>query len=426
MKLVSRARIFGLALALGPLAVACGSESHTSQTHASDSTDVGQVGMQLTLPSGVTVTSVSYTIAGPSSQTGTVAVGGADAIQFIVGGLVAGSYTIQLSASDSNSDPCSGSGSFTVTPGTVTGVSVAMQCIVDNDAVVPAPVNTGSVFVDAGVTLEAGSPIQCPGITSLTVTPAALLVGTSATVAVATIDGTPSIQWTQSDAMGQTGAGTFANATAASTTFTCTQPGQVLVNVSVATGPCAGAPFTSLFAIVTCEGNAPEAGVDATADVSEAGVSPCAQFNNGQGCTATEQLFVNHDPSGLCYSCLVNGGCLDDLIYGDSKHECEDLAASAQDACFATIKCILGSGCASPAVSSCYCGTAGVSTDCQGSPAPGPINGMCASQIASGLGFPVTDGTDNTKHLTDTVLPAGVADQIFQCAASNTCASCLQ
>jgi hypothetical protein len=296
---------------------------------------------------------------------------------------------------------------------------------VDNDAVVPAPVNTGSVFVDAGVTLEAGTPIQCPGITSLTVTPAALLVGSSATVAVATIDGTPSIQWTQSDAMGQTGAGTFANATAASTTFTCTQPGQVLVNVSVATGPCAGAPFTSLFAIVTCEGN-PEAGVDAAPDVSEGGVSPCAQFNNGQGCTQTEQLFVNHDPTNNCYTCLINGGCLDDLVFGDSNHECEDLPSGQQAACFATLQCILGSGCASPAVSNCYCGTAPVAGTCQGNPAPGPIDGVCATQIAGGLGFPVSDGTDVTKHLTDTILPSGIADQIFQCAASNSCASCLK
>jgi hypothetical protein len=180
-----------------------------------------------------------------------------------------------------------------------------------------------------------------------------------------------------------------------------------------------------MFAIVTCEGN-PEAGVDATADVSEAGVSPCAQFNGGAGCSQTEQLFVNHDPTGTCYSCLVNGGCLDDKIFGDANHECEDLAAGSQSACFATLQCILGSGCAQNGVSICYCGTAPVSGNCQGNPAPGPIDGVCASQIAAGLGFPVSDGTDNTKHLTDFTLPGGMATQLFQCAQSNACTSCLK
>jgi hypothetical protein len=424
MKLVTRARLLGLTLALGPAAVACGSGSNaTPQNVASNSTQVGEVGLQLTLPSGVTVGSVSYTITGPTPQQGTVDVGSDQAIQFVVGGLAAGSYTIQLTANDSNGDPCSGSGPFTVTPGTVSSVSLVMTCVADSDAVSPAPVNTGSVFVDAGVTIEAGSPTVCPGITSLTVTPAALPVGASAAVSVATIGGTPTIQWTQSDAMGQTGAGTFANATAASTTFTCTQAGQAVVTVSVATGACVGVPFTTLFALVTCEGN-PEAGSDATADAS--GPSPCAQFNGGQGCTQTEQLFVNHDPTNACYSCLINGGCLDDSVFGDVGHECQDFTdATKQSECFDTVNCILGSGCAQSSVAVCYCGTAPVAGACQGNPAPGPINGACASQIATGLNFPPNDGSDITKQMTNTQLPAGQAVQIFQCAASNGCTSCL-
>jgi hypothetical protein len=41
-----------------------------------------------------------------------------------------------------------------------------------------------------------------------------------------------------------------------------------------------------------------------------------------------------------------------------------------------------------------------------------------------GLGFPVTDGTDITKDLTDSTRPAGRAMQILQCAQSNNCTSC--
>jgi hypothetical protein len=271
------------------------------------------------------------------------------------------------------------------------------------------------------------------------VAPADLLVGSSSAVSISTIGPTPTIQWTATDAMGQTGAGTFANPTAASTTFTCTHAGQVLLTASVGSGVCAGAPFTSLSEGVTCEA-APDAGTDSSSnidssadssstsdasDASDGSTSPCAPNNGGLGCTATEQLFVNHDPTGACYKCLITGGCLDDTLFMDVNHECGDLPAAEQANCVSVVNCILGSSCAKSAVSTCYCGTAGVATACQGNPAPGPINGACASQIAAGLGFPVTDGTDNTKQLTNPALAAGMADQIFQCALSNMCTTCL-
>jgi hypothetical protein len=161
------------------------------------------------------------------------------------------------------------------------------------------------------------------------------------------------------------------------------------------------------------------------------------QGSTGGACSPTEQSIVAADvaakrstaagPSGAnsCYTCLYNGGCLDDTL-GDTNHECGDLPAAAQGACATTLGCLITSKCAATAVSACYCGTAGVATACQGNPAPGPINGACDTQIAAGLGFPVTDGTDNTKHLTDTTLASGMADQIFQCALSNSCAMCQQ
>jgi hypothetical protein len=160
--------------------------------------------------------------------------------------------------------------------------------------------------------------------------------------------------------------------------------------------------------------------------------------NNGGLCSATEQQFVAHDistgkatapgpdPSGSCYACLLGGGCLDDTQFADTGHECEDPVTTGTAAqCEAVISCILGSSCAASSVGTCYCGTAGISTTCQGNPAPGPINGACDTQIATGLGFPLTDGTDNTKNLTDTTRAAGKADQIFQCALSNACSACL-
>jgi hypothetical protein len=199
-----------------------------------------------------------------------------------------------------------------------------------------------------------------------------------------------------------------------------------------------------------------DTGSDAAADVVEAGgaLAPCTAAmptgcvqcqgnafppNATTACTPTEAALVQHDidrglatapgpdPAGACYTCLEQGGCLDDNQFSDTGHECEDFTDPAsRSECEAVLACILGSSCASSAVSACYCGTAGVSSACQGNPAPGPINGKCASTIAAGLGFSVSDGTDVTKNLTDVAKPAGMADQIFQCAQSNGCTACLQ
>jgi hypothetical protein len=162
---------------------------------------------------------------------------------------------------------------------------------------------------------------------------------------------------------------------------------------------------------------------------------------NGGLCTPAEAILVQHDidkgyataagpesttgPVFPCYECLLAGGCLDDSAFGDKGKECGDpLSGGTEAACLTTLTCLVGSGCASTGVSTCFCGTAGVATACQGDPAPGPINGKCATQIAAGLGFPVSDGTDNTKQLTNTTLASGMADQILQCAISNSCTAC--
>jgi hypothetical protein len=212
-----------------------------------------------------------------------------------------------------------------------------------------------------------------------------------------------------------------------------------------------------------------DTGADSPADTGQdgpPGLLPCTvagqtdcvqcQGNATNLCSPTEAAFVQHDidthvattagpdpdnpnfPSmGSCYACLLAGGCIDDTTFSDVGHECEDdsppfsfLAGTTTAECQAVLSCILGSGngissCASAAVSGCYCGTAAVSTACQGDPAAGPINGACATEIATGLDFPVSDGTDNTKNLTDITKGAGRATQVFQCAQSNSCAACL-
>jgi hypothetical protein len=250
-----------------------------------------------------------------------------------------------------------------------------------------------------------------------------------------------------------------------SATFTCPASGGAIpVTLVVNGGPRAGCPTTdnTLTTTVHCPASS-DAGADASdassnpvcdaaalvpcTTVGQTCCVPCSSSANGL-CSRTEAVIVARDiakgnattmgdsPSG-CYACLVNGGCIDDITFGDTAHECDDLtglfdagaqAGTAESSlCLTTLSCLLASpSCASGALSTCYCGTAGVATACQGNPAPGPINGTCATQIANGLGYPPSDGTDITKHLTDQTKPAGMADQILQCALSNTCTACLQ
>jgi hypothetical protein len=191
-----------------------------------------------------------------------------------------------------------------------------------------------------------------------------------------------------------------------------------------------------------------DSGLDAGASLHPcvvAGDTSCVQcqYNDlppkgDMTCTPTEAAIVQHDiatgrstragPSdpSSCYECLVNvGSCIDDTRFGDRGHECEDpLVTGTAAQCQATLACIFQEECAAAAVSICYCGTAGLLTTCQGNPAAGPIDGACAATIAAGLGFPVSDGTDNTAQLTSATAASGKADQIFQCALTNGCAAC--
>jgi hypothetical protein len=191
-----------------------------------------------------------------------------------------------------------------------------------------------------------------------------------------------------------------------------------------------------------------EAGPD-VADSPPSSLIPCTQATGTTGCVAcsgnasgqctpTEAVFVAHDiatgvatapgpdPANSCYSCLWNSGCLDDSVYDDTGQECEDPMATFGTSadCQRVLSCILASSCASRSITDCYCGTASVAGACQAN--PGAINGVCSVEIATGLGFAVTDGTDNTQNLTDSTRAAGRADRIFQCALSNQCRACLQ
>jgi hypothetical protein len=92
--------------------------------------------------------SLDWVISGPSGYySGTIYFSDAHSLEFVAGGIQAGSgYTITLAGNDRYGGPCSGtSAPFEVFAGEVSGVGVVLTC---NP---PPKVTTGSVGVEAGV-----------------------------------------------------------------------------------------------------------------------------------------------------------------------------------------------------------------------------------------------------------------------------------
>jgi hypothetical protein len=202
---------------------------------------------------------------------------------------------------------------------------------------------------------------------------------------------------------------------------------------------------------VTCDPlPAPDAGPDTGVDAASpdsappapvpctaAGQTGCvACSGNADGvCTPTEARFVQHDidaghaATTDCYSCMVNAGCIDDTLFGDTHHECGDLTgafnagpragAPSADLCLATVDCVLASSCQSGDIADCYCGIGASGSQCQTLATPA---GPCVGAETDGLGL--TSNTQVLQSLTDTTRPSGMANQLFACAQSNGCAAC--
>ena len=217
--------------------------------------DVGSVGTRLDIGPGTTLTSIQWTIAnGSNSYTGTALIGDAQSVEFVAGGIAAGSgYTVTLAATDSNGDPCAGSSAaFTVNAGAVTQTVLAVTCQQPRDGSFAADVNTGTVEIDASISLVV-TPTPCPGITSFSISPAEINPSQTAALNVQSVGPAAAVTWSVSPA----GGGTFGNVNGANTTFACSPgPTQVTVTATVAlpdSGACTGAPFTTMSALVNCE-----------------------------------------------------------------------------------------------------------------------------------------------------------------------------
>jgi hypothetical protein len=224
--------------------------------------------MQLTVPDGSSVSSLSYTISGgPTAKSGTIDVSKSNTISAVIGGLAAGSgYMISLSGTSDGGDACTGSaGPFTVKPNATLSLSLVVAC--------HKPRANGSITVGGTVDV-------CPGIDAINAVPSEVTVGNDVAISASaspdeTALGSPLVYtWT-----GVTTSDTKGNAI-----FHCASSGTFPIAVSVGNGDSA---------CNTPPDPAASATVNVTCDASQVGV-PDASVGAPDGAQSTS-VVINFD-----------------------------------------------------------------------------------------------------------------------------------
>lgn len=241
MKLIRNAFALGIAVAAISVA-ACSTQSGSTGTGGSGNGttaslngnpsqgDVGTIAARLAIAPGVTIPALNWTITSTTNSslqyTGVVQIlndagVAANSVEFVAGGILAGTYTVALSGSDSNGDPCAtpSPATVTVTAGATSSAVVLVTCTSPTDAALAADVTTGSIAVDAGVTLTGQSPYQCPGISSFAISPAEVLPPETAALSSTSTSfsgGSETFLWSTTCS-----GATITNATSANATFSC-------------------------------------------------------------------------------------------------------------------------------------------------------------------------------------------------------------
>lgn len=207
------------------LASICGSAAVVGCSTGSDQLaqgSVGEVGLNLTIAPGVVVDAVTFTVTGngitPITNTIPVANLGST-VSAVIGGLPAGTgYNITLSAvSVDGKTNCGGSAPFSVVAGQTTSVSIALQC--------RGPQTTGGVQVG-------GTFNNCPTVDALVVFPLEVTIGTPISVfsGASDVDGNMlTTSWSATS-------GSFADAAAANTSYSCGLKGSQTLTVTVSDG----------------------------------------------------------------------------------------------------------------------------------------------------------------------------------------------
>jgi len=221
-------------LAMG-VALAAGCTPNGSGTGpAGSGYGLGTVGVALKLNNGADIQTVSYKISGNgiTPLMGTISVPDPNStVSLQIDSLPVGQgYLVELSATSTDGKTtCAGSSMFQIIGGQSTSVTVVLLCRTPfMPPPPPPPPQTGSVSIT-------GTFDNCPVVTSFSAAPLSAPVGGTIAVTSTAQDSdasdTVTFAWTADS-------GTFANAAAANTTFTCTAVGTATLKVTVNDGQC--------------------------------------------------------------------------------------------------------------------------------------------------------------------------------------------
>jgi hypothetical protein len=214
-----RTHLLLVALAGGSLLAGCGVGAEDGTTNSASNGAVGQVALALQIGNGLTVNTFSYSLTGPNPRMGSINVSNSTTVSTLLSGVPAGTgYGVSLNGTATDGKTtCSGtSGSFNVTAGSTTPVTVNVSC--------KTPGTTGSVLINGTINV-------CASVGSVSAAPP---VGTSIAITSSASDsdagpGALQYSWT-------TNSGTLSSATVANPTLNCTKPGPVSLTLTVTDG----------------------------------------------------------------------------------------------------------------------------------------------------------------------------------------------
>ncbi|MFI5308102.1 MAG: EGF domain-containing protein [Polyangiales bacterium] len=250
---------------------------------------LGSLSVDLTLPTGATISHVDYTIVGAALQsplTGMIDVSvPGSTVSVGVSALPAGSgYLLTLTGTASDGSTCATSARFDIAAGSTTQLGLTLEC--------KMPDSDGTVTID--VTLN-----TCPVIASLTVQPLVINEGGQITLtsSATDADGDPlSYAWTATQ-------GSFASPAQAATTYTCVLGSQMLVLTVDDHKGCKKSAVAQVSCTpITCNG------CDAHAtcmNVGGQGVCVCGAGYQGTGTTCAD---IDECATGLA-DCSANATC---------------------------------------------------------------------------------------------------------------------
>jgi hypothetical protein len=245
-----------LLLSLATLLAACSGPGGTAPPEGT-----GRLGFAITLPGGVFLDSLSYSITnGANTYTGTENFGDAVQTTFEISGVEDGTgYVISLSAMDSANFGCSGSSTtFAISTDATTSVSVNLICGAEASTLGAVVPDSGSLLVNATVSIDGGQTV-CSSLQGLNA-PTSLSGGQSWTPIIPSETGSAIPIYTASPAAisagavvgaasanGDSAAGPLAgiflcNSFVGTATITATLPG----------GPCTAQPEQVATISITC------------------------------------------------------------------------------------------------------------------------------------------------------------------------------